>query len=74
MLDRFKKNWTLCVGPQTPTQWKSESVTDSLLNYRPTGWSRTGGGARDAYASEKELAKRGLQVQRNPKTSQKCHN
>ena len=37
---------TLCSGPETPTKWKSESVTNG-----PTG-GLTGEGARDAYASE----------------------
>ena len=38
---------TLCNGPETPTQWKSETVAPQYL---PTNLL-TGVGARDAYAS-----------------------
>ena len=42
----------LCDGPETPTQWKSESVTSGQT------YQLTGVGARDAYAFNK-LAKLG---------------
>ena len=38
---------TLCDGPETPTQWKSVSVTDLTTNLLIL----TRVGARDAYAS-----------------------
>ena len=34
--------WTLCDGPETPTQWKSESVSAGRIN------QLTGVGSRDA--------------------------
>ena len=40
---------TLCNGPETPTQWKSESVPNLLTN------QITGVGARDARASRNTL-------------------